>query len=101
MRLLAGKIRGVFLDCLRLNFLAGVDLNQAFRGGSILLFGLQPHGAAEHASVVIHRNGGAEATFTLNGIAHLMCVVKVVAAAAYLRLEPPEAAFLPSKQPPF
>ena len=65
MRLLAGKIRRMLFDGLRLHFPAGIDLDQSFRGGPVLFFCLQPHGAAEHGLIILDGHGCAEAAFPL------------------------------------
>ena len=87
----------MLLGGLRLYFLARIDFDQAFRGGRILLFGQQPHGAAEHTGVILHRHGSAEAAPPRNRIAHLMRIVEVVAAHTHLRLQPARTAFLARK----
>ncbi len=97
-RLFAGKIRSVFSVCLDLNFLARIDFDQAFRGGSELFVGLLPHRTAKHIGSVIDRHRGAETSLAGSGIPNLVGVVQVVASHANLRFEPPRMAFLAREQ---
>ena len=100
VRLFARKIRSVFLGRLDLNFLARIDLDQAFRGGAELFVGLLPHRAAEHIGSVIDRHRRAKTALAGIGIANLVRVVEIVASHAHLRFEPPRMAVLARKQRP-
>src|SRR5271169_6116590 len=99
-RLFAGKIGSVFRVRLHLNFLARIDFDESFRGGSELLVGLLPDRAAEHIGSVIDRYRRAITALAGSGIADLVCVVEIVVARAHLRFEPPGTAFLARKQRP-
>src|ERR1700731_2011965 len=88
----------MLLGGLRLNLFTGINLNQGFRSGAVLLLCLHPHGAAKNVRSLIERSGSAKTALAPLGIANLMRIVEVVTTNAHLRFEPSGTAFLARKQ---
>jgi len=82
VRLLVREIGRTVFDRIHFYFFARLDLDEGFRGGAVLAVGLQPHGAAENAGIIIEWNRFARAGGGLRPFANLMGVIRFVAARA-------------------
>ncbi len=100
VRLFAREIRRAPFRRLYFYFFAGLDLDQRFRSGPVLLVGLQPNRPPQHFGVIVDRHRCARAAAGHLPFADFVGVVQVIAARSNRNFQPAVARLIAVEQRP-
>ena len=98
MRFFAREIGSAALLRLDFHFLAGLDLDESFGGGAILLIGFQPDRSAKNLGIVIHGSVRAGPAVGRLAAVNLVRAVQFVAPRAHGNFQPTVAIFVGLEQ---